>query len=120
MTSKLFPSELFAYQIEEFQHLNLQFDNPYPHSLINQENRTDYNDLLVHIRNDKRMVGSKERTFEQKYRLEFYQGSSYVGESGFSDPVTNQTDITIISQTSYLINLYLELDPNVFFIFQCF
>lgn len=67
---------------------------------MNKEKRTDYNDILVHVRNEALMLKPTEGRFEQKHRLEFYTGSTYVGEKGFPETEKNQTDITIITQTS--------------------
>lgn len=49
----------------------------------------------------------REMDFEQQYDLEFYQGSNYVGTSGFPVEMNNQTEFTIISQTSSVYVLCL-------------
>lgn len=70
---------------------------------MNIERRTDYNDILVHVHNEALTLKPNEGRVQQRHRLEFYEGSTYVGEKGFSEPEKNQTDITIITQTSYYL-----------------
>ena len=102
VSSNLFPKPLLSYQREDSYHYNLHlYSSSYPRGHLNTQKRTDYSDILVHIRNDNLMLKPKEGYFEQEYRLEFFKGSQFVGASGFSEFEKNQTDITIITQTSY-------------------
>lgn len=102
MLSSFFPSHLLSYQREESYHYNLHFNSEsYPRGNVNKERRTDYNDILVHVHNEALTLKPDEGHVQQRYRLEFYEGSTYIGEKGFSEPEKNQTDITIITQTSY-------------------
>ena len=47
------------------------------------------------------MTSPKEGYFKQDYSLLFYKGSTFIGTHGFNETVKNETDFTIISQTSY-------------------
>ena len=75
----------------------------YPRSPINIQRRTYRNDVFVGLRNfrpSQRQYLPKENTFNQDHHLEFYEGSQYVGTEGFTDPIRNETDFTVISQTT--------------------
>lgn len=86
---------------EDFSHLNIPFNTTeYPRGEKNTSPRTPFNDVYHFIKNPRHTAHPKEMRFTQKYRLEFYEGSQYVGESQFPGEVSNQTDFTIISQTT--------------------
>ena len=93
-----------TFQQEEASHLNLVFNaTVYPRGEINHTPRDPYNDILQNIRNKRHMASSKEGYFKQTYSLLFYKGSTFIGTHGFNETVKNETDFTIISQTSYFI-----------------
>ena len=93
-----------TFQQEEASHLNLVFNaTVYPRGEINHTPRDPYNDILQNIRNKRHMTSPKEGYFKQDYSLLFYKGSTFISTNGFNETVKNETDFTIISQTSYFI-----------------
>lgn len=84
-------------------HSESHFNNQsYPRSPVNKQRRTTGNDVFQRFKNfrSSQRFLPKENTFDQDYRLEFYEGSRYVGTEGFTDSIRNVTDFTIISQTT--------------------
>lgn len=74
---------------------------------VNQAPRTKNNDVLPYVTDSIEPAHPREMEFKQEYVLEFYQGSKFVGSSGFPGEVNNQTDFTIISQTSLVLLSYV-------------
>ena len=102
MKENFFPKPLLSFQREDLQHYNINYKTTiFERGKVNIEKRTDYNDIFTHIINNKMMDG-EEGNINQKYRLEYFEGSTFIGSEGFPKKQTsNQFDITIISQTSY-------------------
>ena len=74
----------------------------YKRGEVNHTPRNKANDVLSFVTGSVKPSHPREMEFNQKYHLEFYQGSRFVGSSGFPGEVNNQTDFTIISQTSFV------------------
>lgn len=88
---------------EDEDDLHVNYTLNYVPKAINTSTRDAFNDILIHVQNPKHMYHEREGTFKQNYELEFYEGSKFVGKTGFQNHVVNTTEFTIISQTTYLL-----------------
>ena len=108
LKDNFYPKPLLSFQREDLQHYNLHYKSSlFERGEINTEKRTDFNDIFTHITNNN-TIDEKEEKVEQKYRLEYFKGSTFIGSEGFSgNQSLNEFNITIISQTSYFNVIHL-------------
>ena len=98
-------------------YLKLDFSSSvYPRGPIKRQQRTSTNDVYIYTYDPKEMSSKDEYTFQQQYSLELYEGSSLLTTKSFP-PSSNQTDFTIISQTTYIcIEIVTHRRERLFYI----